>query len=277
MIAVTVKNFAVNSIVYKRGVYLDTINIALCDDNIDELQIMVSFLSELNTTFSTRINCNMQYIAYSDPNKLIKDLQRGKQFNLFLLDIEMPNVSGIDLGHYIRNDIEDEDSYIIYVSGHSEYIKDLFQIGTYDFIDKPIIKSVFHRKMLSVIDKIKKNHILLTSKFVYQRVGSPRIVRHKDIVSLESHDRKIAITTFINNKYFVDTYNAALKNEIEKLPLPNFIQTHASFVVNLNYMKEYNRKQMILNNDRVIPISQQYSLEVYEHVTYFIENYLMPK
>lgn len=69
--------------------------IAVCDDNIRDLARVKQFLFQMNES-------DLQCECFVEPPKLLELIQRGTYFDLYILDIEMPEVNGIELAHQIR-------------------------------------------------------------------------------------------------------------------------------------------------------------------------------
>ena len=69
---------------------------------------------------------------------LCKYLEAGNRFDLIFLDIELLKLSGIDVGNYIRNYLDDLKTSIIYISYNRSYAMRLFKIQPLDFLVKPL-------------------------------------------------------------------------------------------------------------------------------------------
>jgi len=74
------------------------IHIAVCDDNIDEL----SYMSQLINQYRSSKNLNCEYSVFPNGLELISALEKGKQFDIYCLDIIMPVFMGIDVAKEIR-------------------------------------------------------------------------------------------------------------------------------------------------------------------------------
>mgnify|MGYP000855466472 FL=1 len=73
--------------------------IAVCDDNIDELSNMVQLINDYR--ISRNLNC--EYAVFSNGFDLLSALEKGKRFDIYCLDIIMPGFSGIDVAKEIRS------------------------------------------------------------------------------------------------------------------------------------------------------------------------------
>ncbi len=87
-------------------------------------------------------------------NNIQKMEESQIHFHIILLDIEMPDVNGID---YARTHI---DKNIIFVSAHDSYMKQAFGPNVYAFIEKTDSKEVFQKQIIDVINRIKVQEVV---------------------------------------------------------------------------------------------------------------------
>ena len=65
--------------------------------------------------------------VFFDGDSLCKYLQSSPTVNLLFLDIELPKCNGVKVGKYIREELENEVTEIIYISSKTNYAMKLFQ------------------------------------------------------------------------------------------------------------------------------------------------------
>ena len=75
------------------------LQIAVCDDNIDELSNMVNLINLYRKTK----NFNCEYAVFPNGFDLVSALEKGKLFDIYCLDIIMPGFMGIDVANEIRS------------------------------------------------------------------------------------------------------------------------------------------------------------------------------
>lgn len=156
---------------------------------------------------------------------------KNNEIELFLLDISLPNGSGIQIAEKIRASELNKHAFIVFVTGHKEYELDGFKkYHCYDFLEKPFDK----KRLINIVQSIKlglsriekvnpeKAIILNLKNFILKIYCS-------EIFFLEIHDRKCTIHT-TSGKHIVP--NTTIKRFVEELPGDNFKQTHKSYLVN---------------------------------------------
>ena len=74
------------------------LQIAICDDNINDLSNMVQLINLYRLTK----NLNCEYAVFPNGFELVSALEKGKRFDIYCLDIIMPGFTGIDVAKEIR-------------------------------------------------------------------------------------------------------------------------------------------------------------------------------
>jgi DNA-binding response OmpR family regulator len=128
----------------------------------DELMLQSSILEYLESL-------GHQCVAYSDGSDVENDL-KTTQYDLLILDINVPNINGIELVKDIKKN--NCNTPVIFISAliDIETITQAFDLGASDYIKKP-----FHLKELAIrvqkiseqMDNTKREHILLSSNYSY--------------------------------------------------------------------------------------------------------------
>ena len=75
------------------------LQIAICDDNMDELSNMVQLMKQYRE--SKHLDC--EFAIFQNGFELVSSLEKGKQFDIYCLDIIMPGFTGIDAAKEIRS------------------------------------------------------------------------------------------------------------------------------------------------------------------------------
>ena len=108
--------------------------IAICDDVksiCDEIKNIILENKELQ---SEKIKIDI----FNNGETLIEELRENTQYDLIFLDIELGEINGVEVGHIIRDDMEDYTTKIVYISGKNSYDRQLFDVQPMKFISKPI-------------------------------------------------------------------------------------------------------------------------------------------
>ncbi|MDO7137499.1 LytR/AlgR family response regulator transcription factor [Algibacter lectus] len=186
------------------------------------------------------------------------------QVDLVFLDIEMPNLTGIDLVKAIDNMPQ-----FIFTTAYPEYALDGFNLNATDYLVKPI---PFHR-FLKAISRAKEKYELENKVVVSPQVtetAAPVAVNNFIFVKSEYENIKINIDTIIylqGLKDYIKIYTSdtqkpiltlsSFKDILDKLPPSKFIRVHKSYVVSIEHIKAI-QKSKILVADMRIPVGETY-------------------
>ena len=89
--------------------------IGICDDGENTCSQLKEFLEEIAKERFLQINVKIWYTGES----LHDYLSNGGYLDILFLDIELYKMSGIDIGHFIRNQLDNRSLQLIYISGKS--------------------------------------------------------------------------------------------------------------------------------------------------------------
>lgn len=193
------------------------------------------------------------------PLKAMEFLQ-NQEANIIFLDIEMPEVNGLELASNL-----DSDSRVIFTSSSKSYALEAFDMEAVDYLVKPVMLPRLVRAVKkairsiatpgSSIQKAYKDHIFLKE--------NKRLVRTsiEDILYIESTGDYAKFFT----KDEMILVHSTLKN-IQKLLDPGiFVKVHRSFVVNIKKIVDIEDNSLVIT-DRVIPISRAQRSELMKHI-----------
>ncbi len=233
------------------------INFILCDDN--------KYVTDLNETiikkiampydFSYNIHCFDKYSI-----KLKNLINAPLDIKIYILDLELPNKTGIEIAREIRR--VDWDSIIIVLTSHDELELNVLKqkLLIFDFISK------FDNYEKRLSDTIK----IIVDKINVKKILSFKCNKELHHVNLDNilyvyKDSKIDKTTIVTerNKYPV---NETLLSIVGKLD-SRFKQTHRSCYVNINKIESVDFKNSIIyfNCDKSIDyLSKSYKKKLRE-------------
>lgn len=195
------------------------IKFALCDDNVQLLSRLQKMLEDI--FIHNDLDAGIVFTA-NTPKKLIDFISKNEVDVLFL-DIDLNSkFTGIDIAKEIRKD--NKSVYIIFITGHFEYIVSAFECKTFDFIQKPFSLSKLENTVLRLFDDINTN----TSKFISLN-NKHKLINQNLINYIQKNGMR---TTYCLDHSSIESYGSFNKIS-ESLP-DNFIRCHKSFIVNVN-------------------------------------------
>lgn len=215
----------------------------ICDDE----KSTCSELEEVILKYAKEKNVSLVTEVFYSGDTLLNYLQREK-INILFLDIELPGKDGVMVGKYIREVLEEENIFLVYISSKENYALQLFQNRPFDFLVKPIEQA----KIYHVLDNIYRISGKNSMGFEFQAQNSTYRISYKDILYFQSTGRKINIVM----KKEIRTFYGKLNEIEERLPENIFLRIHKSYLVNKNHVKEFTYEWVKMLNGDVLNISK---------------------
>lgn len=233
------------------------LNIAICDD---ERKIGSELESILIEVFG-KLNTEVEIDVFFNGNELCRYMEAGAHYDLIFLDIEFAKneINGIEAGRFIRDACQNNAASIVYISWEKKYSMQLFDIRPLNFLIKPLE----YDKIEEVIRTYLKIAGLWSGVFTYKAGHEFFKIPIKDIVYLESSDRKLILHIADGRK---EEFYGSLKEVYEEqLKKFDFLFIHASYVVNYDYVTSMKYNQLLLTGSAApLPISQNKRNDVRE-------------
>lgn len=193
-------------------------NILICDDQKPIRKMLEKIASE--NPFISKV-----FVA-EDGIEAVKVIQQEK-VDIALLDIDMPNLNGIDTAKYINK--LSPDTRFIFITGHMEYAIDSFAVHPYNYLLKPIDVAVFKNNLAELVLSIMKvssqsNISMITVKDKNNTLMLPL----KEIIFIEKVGRDTVVHT-IKEEYIINKTLTELENKLNR----NLLRVHQSFIVSI--------------------------------------------
>ncbi|WP_170075829.1 LytR/AlgR family response regulator transcription factor [Paraclostridium dentum] len=218
------------------------IEIILCEDQIEHQKNIERNLKNILCEKNIDYNLNI----YSTGEELLKNYNQGA--DIFILDIQMDEITGMDVARKIR-EIDKNKPEIIFTTSLIEYIQEGYEVRAYRYLLKPIKYDDFKKHILSCIDEV----INKRDKFVLvENKNETYKINIEDITYIEIQRKDMTIHTenkIYETKMTMDKIEKELKNH-------KFYRCHKSFLVNINYVENIKQYVAILDNKEEILVSR---------------------
>ncbi|MBQ7337301.1 MAG: response regulator transcription factor [Clostridia bacterium] len=231
------------------------LKIAICDDE----QNQIEYLSDVVSAWARKNRHVAELKTYSSAKSFLFDYSEEKDFDILLLDIEMPGMNGVELAKAVRK--ENSTVQIVFITGYYEYFSDGFDVSALHYLIKPADE----RKLLPVLDRAVSNlnyrqrAVLLTSPDGDVKVSLA------DICYVESENVHVAVHA-VNGVYRSRISLAKFSEQLDE----TFIKVHRSYIVGLKYVKKISRTDITMLNGDLVPISRGMYDEVHAALIKFL-------
>lgn len=227
------------------------VKIAVCDDEKTYIDEVLKIIDNIEDTEIT---------TYISPKELLDSVN---EFDIFVIDIEMPEIDGMFLAKEIRE--AREDAIIIFLTNYDNFVFDAYEVGAFRYIQKSKISEKLFIGVKQAVEKIENAN---NGKLI--NISSDKMLAKKinirDIVLLEKFKKDVIIRT--KNKDTI-TLRATLKEMLSKIDSPEFIEIRKGVVVNVAYVRTIERYKLILTDDTELFISRGKLDEVRKNMLHY--------
>ena len=231
---------------------MTSLQIALCDDNSLSLQLAQLAIQEYERQHPDRL-CRLH--CFSSGTALLSFLDKHKDFcfDLFILDVVMPEADGIQTGLELR--ARGDQGRIVYLSASPDFALSAYDVHAYSYLLKPIDR----KKLFEILDNTHLSPRRPQARMFAIHVGSSvRMVSFDELISAELNSRTILYTLADGSVLQTPTIRSSFKTEVATLLAhEQFVQCSVSSVVNLRYVRCLEKNCLYLLDGRQISISRQ--------------------
>ena len=202
---------------------------------------VLTLFAEKHTAVDITVTDNSEFILYN-----------GKQFDVILLDIEMPSCSGIHLASKLNEKKNiDEKPYIIFVTNRDGLVFDALKQQPFSFVRKSHLDD-----LKPCFDRL----IMLCESDIYYPIKTGRDIERvalKDIFYLEKQKNYVIYHTsrgMISERTTLDKKSDLLNK--------GFLRTHIGYMVNIRCIEKIQTADISLSDGTIIPLSRKYNESV---------------
>lgn len=215
-------------------------NIAVCDDE----KFFCDSAADMCGDIMAQLNVPFRILSFQSGSEL---LSSGKSFDIILLDIDMPGADGFETARGL-----DSDSLVIFLTGHTEKMREAFTVRAYRFLDKPVDRGELTEALTGAVGYISSCAKILVDD---KDKNEEYLIKASDIVYIESLRNTCAVHTAQRYYLSVKTmryYTSALKSDC-------FFRIHKSYIVSFAHVIKFESTYVTTDTDRKLEISRRLS------------------
>lgn len=230
------------------------IRIGIAEDDqvyVDQIQNFLNqYRKETGETFSVRV--------FRDGFQLAFDYK--PEFDILLLDVEMPKMDGITAAKRIRK--VDQEVVILFITNMAQYAINGYEVRARSYILKPINYYGFFLELQEAIASLKRRDVkalLLTTEDGMVKVPVGKVL----YVENQKHD------LYIHTTETVIRIRSAMKDMEERLTGCFFARSSVSYLINLAHVSGISGDMVLVEGEK-LPISRQKRKEFISALTAYI-------
>ena len=223
------------------------INLLICDDNPK----ITKQVSELIVIFEKKYKINFLIdIKHSEDFVL----NNNKSYDIAIVDIEMPGISGLRLSEKLKE--LNSDIIVIVLTSFQNYLDSAMKIHVFRYLSKPLDKNRFYSNLKEAIEEYR----LISKSIILKYNDEVHLIKTKDILYIENQKYgSIVYTT--RGDFYINIKPKELNRKINQDKY--FIFSHNSILVNLQNVIDFNKTTIVLRKNETETVTTYMSQRKY--------------
>ena len=172
---------------------------------------------------------------FSDGSELVDNYK--PDYDILLLDIEMPHLDGMKAAEKIRE--TDQDVVIVFITNMAQYAIKGYEVNALDFIIKPVNYSTFSMRFTRAIGRVKNREGRRVCLYL---PDGPKWIDSREIYYIDIQNRMLHYHT----PEGVYSVRGTLKDVQEQLADWNFVKCNQCYLVNLKFVSEIKKNFVVV-------------------------------
>lgn len=217
------------------------VKVAILDDESRDLEkVKDYFMFVSNQHISYDCSCFDNGVSIYD-----------ESFDLYILDIEMPNLNGLEVAENIKEKYPN--SVIVLHSKRNDLVFESFKVGVFFFVRKDNFEEDMKNAQKRFDQHFKKSNMI----YNYQNKDIIRNIQYRDIMYIEKVGHRVEIH-LCDGEILRD--NISMRNILPKFE--SFIHCHQSYLVNLSHVDKIDSNDFFMKNGDRVQISKRNLIKV---------------
>lgn len=213
---------------------------------VDDEPIFTAMVKETIETHMKNAGEDYEMQTFSGGNKLLSS-DREKPFDLVLLDIDMPEITGIEIARKLRT--KQKDTAIIFITNKDELVYETIRYTPFRFIRK----SRFAEEIGEALENYLRKRRDQRAVYFFSVDEGKRPVNVVSLIYAEVQSHKL--TVHCEEESFEANGNLS---DVEKAVAGyGFVRIHKSYLVNLRYITLIRKNEIILDDGTSLPLSRR--------------------
>ena len=236
---------------------MNVIKIAICDDE----EKAVALHERIVKSCLQSQGIGYEITTYTQSRNLLYDItDDGFFYDLILLDIEMPGISGMEIPQQLKGFLPNV--RIIFVTSHTEYAIDAFELSIFRYVPKNNLEV---KLAAAVTDAAKLIELEAGQEYTIQTASRMEKIPYKDIFYIQRDGKNASIISSVG----IAKVRKSLQQVFDELNTPEFIFIDRGCIVNIIQIMKISDGMVVLKNGEQLPISRSHLQEVKQKINQF--------
>ncbi len=220
--------------------------IAVCDDEPVFVRMICDTVRKLLQQWKLAANVD----GYDSAGDLLARLEGGICYDALLLDIDMPDMDGIELCRRFRT--AQRGMLVVFVSNKEEMVFQTFEVQPFRFVRKRRLRQEISSTLLAVTQELNRRQDKWL-RFHNETDGTVYSVNIRKLLYIEAQGKYCNLVSEDGNQQV----RHQLQIFVDKLEGECFIQVHRSYLVNPHHIYRIDADTVLLDTGATVPISRR--------------------
>ena len=217
--------------------------IAVCDDQLEELE----HLTDLLTRWQSSRRAPLRVKTFRSAAQLL-DAAGKEHFTLYLLDVMMPGVNGLEAARDIRN--FDDTADIVFLTASPSFAYESYGVRALDYLLKPIRQDI----LFPILDKLSLREQKPLEGLTIKCGATLMRVLFSQLSYVEVNGKHLYFN--LTDGTVHQAYGTLQEYAPLLLARPEFMQVHRSYIVNMLQVSELSARRVHTFSGGEVPVSR---------------------
>ena len=225
------------------------IKIAICDDE----EILLEKNRTIVQEYITKNRIVAEIETYTSGDFMLGDIEDGMQYDLLLLDIEMPHKSGMEIANVVKAFLPE--CLVIFVTSYLKYAIDSFAFSIFRYIPKQELEPRLNQALKDAF-----NTIMIENEDVYMIMMQTKLIKIplKEVLYIQKNGKN-SIFVMRNKEIKVRKTLAEVYDEMHK---KEFVYIDRGCIVNIIHIMQVKNSEVELKGNILLPISRSHLQQI---------------
>lgn len=216
--------------------------LAICDDDSAD----IAYVTGLIDVWKKQTGTMVELISFPTAEALLFVWEENRDMDILLLDIEMGEMSGLDLARRLRQ--MGAGMQIVFITGYMDYIAQGYDVEALHYLLKPVTQERLGQVLDRAMERIRTREHML------------QLWLPDGVVRLPLYEiRYLEVMRNYTTIHAAEDYSVKRSlNDLEKELDERFYRIHRSYIVNLRLVRRTTREEVTLKDGTALPLSRKH-------------------
>lgn len=204
-----------------------------------------------------------EFFSYMNAEKFLFDMEEKREYDIILLDMEMPGTNGLEVGGKVR--LRHPESVIIFITNYVEYAVQAYEVNAFRYIPKCMMKEKLPEAYAALVEKLKtqeKRFFSISNNEKMEKIP-------EDSIYYLKKEKKYVYVVHSGGK---EKVRMTLAEAYDRLTAGDFVYIDRSCIAGLRHIMAVENHQVKLRNGTHLDISYPQYANVRKQISEYWSN-----